>query len=110
MSARLNVWPLGVPSAGLVCVPSLSELSSPCLRVSVVESPPEGAPMKSAQLKALRRGFTLVELLAVIVIIGILASLSLYAASVAWVAAKNGRIAMDIKTLETDLQAYYSKF
>lgn len=66
--------------------------------------------MKSTHLPVARRGFTLVELLAVIVIIGILASLSLYAASVAWVAAKNGKIAMDIKQLETDLQAYYSKF
>lgn len=64
--------------------------------------------MNSTRPHVVRRGFTLVELLAVIVIIGVLASMALYAAARAMVAAKNGLISMDIKQLETDLQNYYS--
>ena len=55
-------------------------------------------------------GFTLVEMLVVITIIGILAALVIPAAYSVMVAAKRARIAMEIKQLEMACQAYKEKF
>jgi prepilin-type N-terminal cleavage/methylation domain-containing protein len=60
--------------------------------------------------RAARTGFTLVEMLAVVVIIGILASLITAAAMAAIRAAKRARIILEVQNLDQQLKAYREKF
>lgn len=56
-----------------------------------------------------QKGFSLIELLVVIGIIGMMASLILVGVSKARSQAKNARIAQDINRLNTAMELYYSK-
>ncbi|MEE8451349.1 MAG: prepilin-type N-terminal cleavage/methylation domain-containing protein [Thermoguttaceae bacterium] len=67
-----------------------------------------GAPLRSAP--ATRRGFTLVEMLVVIAIIGVLAGLITAAGVAALGQAKRTTIRMEISGLETALHAYKEKY
>lgn len=60
--------------------------------------------------KAPRRGFTLIEMLVVVVIIGILASLVTGAVSAARRKARIAAVAMEIKTIEGAVQAFKEKY
>lgn len=67
-------------------------------------------PNPQPPIPVLRRGFTLVEMLVVVAIIGILAGLVTAAAIRARVYAKNATIVMELKQLEAACQAYKEKF
>jgi len=57
----------------------------------------------------LQRGFTLVELLVVIVILGILAAVVVFAVSGITNKGKNSACVIEVRTVNTALQAYYAQ-
>jgi prepilin-type N-terminal cleavage/methylation domain-containing protein len=66
--------------------------------------------MKLVQTEPNRRGFTLVELLVVIVIIGILAALITVAVSAAMTSARQARILLEIGQLSGAIEQYKAKY
>jgi len=80
-------------------------------KVDKMKRLPFSLPIASRHpLTPVRRGFTLVEMLVVVAIIGILAGLVTAAAIRARVYAKNATIVMELKQLEAACQAYKEKF
>ncbi len=73
-------------------------------------NPSSSVPRARSLVLSFRRGFTLVEMLVVVAIIGILAGLVTAAAIRARVYAKNATINMELKQLEAACQAYKEKF